>query len=258
MNIMMRTSMQDIYVYIDGELRTEYSTESIDHMSEHIPSAYVITNLTGLDAGKEIRIEIHCKNKNIINGMTIGYGINVWFEVLRNGLWVVFIGVFVLFLGIMVTSTALFLRNTFRVGAARKLGFLMINVSLWVLSESRLRQLIFSRPSLAQYYSYLLVEMIGVFAAMYFDEVQHRNYHKRYLMMEGVQLLQLFINIILTAFGVAEMYDTLVFSHIWMVVGILMAIVNIVTDVKTGKCGEYRITLIGMIFFLIMSSGELI
>jgi len=257
MNIMMRTSMQDIYVYIDGELRTEYSTESIDHMSEHIPSAYVITNLTGLDAGKEIRIEIHCKNKNIINGMTIGYGNNVWFEVLRNGLWVVFIGVFVLFLGIMVTSTALFLRNTFRVGAARKLGFLMINVSLWVLSESRLRQLIFSRPSLAQYYSYLLVEMIGVFAAMYFDEVQHRNYHRRYIVMELLIVVQVNINLLLAALGIFDLHDTMITSHILNAICALIGIVNTINDIRKHRVKEYIFVAVGMVIFIVLAINEL-
>ena len=258
MNIMMRTAMQDIYVYIDGELRTEYSTDSIDHMSKHIPSAYVITNLTGLDAGKEIRIEIHCKNKTIINGMTIGYGNNVWFEVLSNGLWVVFIGVFVLFLGIMVTSTALFLRNTFRVGAARKLGFLMINVSLWVLSESRLRQLIFSRPSLSQYYSYLLVEMIGVFAAMYFDEVQHRNYHRRYIVMELLIVVQVNINLLLAALGIFDLYDTMITSHILNAICALIGIVNTINDIRKNRVKEYIFVAVGMVIFIVLAIDELI
>ena len=70
--------------------------------------------------------------------------------------------------------------------AARYLGFLMLDVAMWVLSESAIRQLIFARASLSGIFAYLTVELSGVFAIMYFDEVQHRKHHKVYRIVEAV------------------------------------------------------------------------
>ncbi len=258
MTLLTRTSLSNMYIYIGGELRAKYTSDMLNGKPKYNPSGYIAINLNSGDAGKTIRIKVELKAHRALDGVTYGYGLNPWKDTIKYGAMVNIAASFVLMLGGMLVVGCLFLGRSYRVDASRNLGLLMINIGMWIISETKIRQVVFCRPSLARFFAYFAVELIVVFGCMFFDEVQHRNYHKRYLVMEGVQLLQLFINIILNAFGVAEMYDTLVFSHIWMVVGILMSIVNIVTDVKTGKSGEYRITLIGMICFLIMSSGELI
>ena len=42
-SLLTRASMADLYIYINGELREQYATESIDNMSYYIPSAYIVT-----------------------------------------------------------------------------------------------------------------------------------------------------------------------------------------------------------------------
>ena len=133
----------------------------------------------------------------------------------------------------------------------------MIDVGLWVLSESTLRQFIFSRPSLSQYFSYFLVELIGAFTCMYFDEVQHRIYHRRYLLMESLVLLQLIVNILLHVSGACALYRTLLLSHLWTALSAVIAIVCIVTDIITKRIKTYRITAIGMTCFVVLSLIEL-
>ena len=78
--------MQDVVIYIDGRLREEYSSNSTFDMSQFLPSAYVVTELNGTDAGKDITIHITVKNKGSINAISYGHGNNVWFPVIRNGL----------------------------------------------------------------------------------------------------------------------------------------------------------------------------
>ncbi|SFB70689.1 HD-GYP domain-containing protein [Butyrivibrio sp. YAB3001] len=258
MSLMMRSSMEDIYVYIGGTLRNEYSSESIDYMSYYIPSAYIVTRLGEPDAGKEIRVRIHFKTHRVINEVTMSYGNNVWYPVITRGLWVVLMAVFVFILGAIVFVVSSFLRSSFKVGAARKLGLLMINISLWVLSESTLRQFVFRRPSLSAYFSYLLVELIGAFACMYFDELQHRLYHRRYLVMELIVLGQVVVNILLNIAGLYEFYETLWISHIWNAICGVIAIINIMTDIITKRIESYHIAVFGMLFFVFMSLHELI
>ena len=62
-SLLTRASMSDLYIYINGELREQYATESIDNMSYYIPSAYVVTELSEADSGAEILIKIHTKKK---------------------------------------------------------------------------------------------------------------------------------------------------------------------------------------------------
>ena len=257
MSLMARASMEDMYVYIDGVLREQYASDSIEGMSYYIPSAYVVIPLDASDSGKEIRIIIRVKTRGVINGVTIGNGNNVWFDVIKKGLAVNLVAVIALIMGLLLTVAVPFIRKSFRTDTTRYLGLLMIDVGLWVLSESTLRQFIFSRPSLSQYFSYFLVELIGAFTCMYFDEVQHRIYHRRYLLMESLVLLQLIVNILLHVSGACALYRTLLLSHLWTALSAVIAIVCIVTDIITKRIKTYRITAIGMTCFVVLSLIEL-
>ena len=52
MRLCMRTALQDIYFYIDGELRGSYATEHFEGAGEYLPSSYVMIDLSDADAGK--------------------------------------------------------------------------------------------------------------------------------------------------------------------------------------------------------------
>ena len=258
MSLMVRASMQDVVIYIDGRLREEYSSNSTYDMSTFLPSAYVVTELNGTDAGKDITIHITVKNKGSINAISYGHGNNVWFPVIRNGLWVNILAVIELISGALASLSAYALGKKYRTQAMGYLGLLMMDVSLWMLSESTLRQIIFTRPSMSQYFSYMTLELLGALACMYFDAVQHRIYHKRYVIAEAVVLLQILINIILHITGTAEFYQTLAFTHVLEAACAVLVIVNLVTDAKYGIIASYRMSAIGALVFVGFSVCELI
>ena len=258
MSLMLRASMQDVVVYIDGRLREEYSSNSSFDMSRYLPSAYVVTALNSTDAGKDISIHITVKNKGSINAISYGHGNNVWFPVIRNGLWVNILAVIELVSGALASIAAYILGRRYRTQAIGYLGLLMMDVALWMLSESTLRQIIFTRPSMSQYFSYMTLELIGALACMYFDAVQHRIYHKRYVIAEAVVLLQILINIILHITGIAEFYQTLAFTHILEAACAVIVIVCLITDATSGRIASYRMSAIGALVFVGFSILELV
>lgn len=258
MSLMLRTSMQDVVVYIDGRLREEYSSNSSFDMSRYLPSAYVVTALNSTDAGKDISIHITVKNKGSINAISYGHGNNVWFPVIRNGLWVNILAVIELISGAVASLGAYALGRKYRTQAIGYLGLLMMDVALWMLSESTLRQIIFTRPSMSQYFSYMTLELMGALACMYFDAVQHRIYHKRYVIAEAVVLLQILINIILHITGIAEFYQTLAFTHILEAACAVIVIVCLITDATSGRIASYRMSAIGALVFVGFSILELV
>lgn len=258
MSLMVRASMQDVVIYIDGRLREEYSSNSTFDMSQFLPSAYVVTELNGRDAGKDITIHITVKNKGSINAISYGHGNNVWFPVIKNGLWVNILAVIELISGALASLSAYALGKKYRTQATGYLGLLMMDVSLWMLSESTLRQIIFTRPSMSQYFSYMTLELIGALACMYFDAVQHGIYHKRYVIAEAMVLLQILINITLHITGTAEFYQTLAFTHVLEAACAVLVIVNLVTDAKYGRIASYRMSAIGALVFVGFSVCELI
>lgn len=257
-SLMLRSSMEDLYVYVDGELRAAYSSEGIRGMSFYIPSAHVVTELKAGDAGREVRLVLRVKTAGVVKGALIGYGNNVWFGVIRDGLALNSIAAAVLLLGVLLAIATLLTGHAFRLAPARQLSFLMIASSLWVFSESTLRQLIFVRPSMSQYFAYFLVEILAPLACLYFDEVQHRVYHVHYVTVSCLAVLQVVLNILLSVTGIAALYRTMPISHFWAAVCAVVSVICIAKDFVSGRVREYRITAFGMIFFVALALGELL
>ena len=258
MSLMIRAAMEDIRIDVDGKTREEYSSEKSSQIPYHIPSAYVIADLNKQDSGKDIAIRIRFKAKPVISEVTLSHGNNNWFPVLKNAMPTNLIAMLVLILGLALYIIVLFLDDKYNMSAPRNMGLLMIDVALWVFSESTIRQLIFRRASLAQYFAYFTVELIGILACMFFDAVQHRIYHRFYLFLETVGFSILVLNVILNFLGGVEMYRTIIISHIWTGVCALVSIICIIVDICRKRISEYRITGLGMFAFVAISMCELV
>lgn len=258
-SLLARTAMENMYVYIGGALREQYTSEGNTGMAYYLPSAYVVTELSKEDAGQEILIRVDVKSRGVLNEVKLSHGNNAWFEVIKAGILVNAAAIIVLVLGgLLIITTYIMEYISSRTKVSLQLGFLMIDLAIWVLSESKLRQLIFARPSLSQYFAYFAVELLGVLACMYFDEVQHRRYHKRYVCIEMLNAVQIIVNVALHFAGIAEMHSTLRISHIWIVAAMLVAAANTFTDIRTGLVRKYKATVFGMLAFLVMAVIELL
>ena len=257
MSMMVRASMEDVVVYVNGKLRQEYSSNSVKGMSYYLPSAYIVIPVDKHDSGKSVTLHITIKSRGSLNAITIGHGNNGWFRVIQNGLPVNFIALVAFIAGIILAFTALILGRRYRMNAAGYLGIMVMDITAWMFSESILRQLIFQRPSLSQYFSYITLEIIGALACMYFDAVQDKHYHRRYLIAEALIFVQTTINLILHVTGICEMYRTVPISHALEGVCAILIIVSIITDARCGRIQNYKISVIGGIFFILLSFVEL-
>ena len=63
-SLSIRSSLQDIRFYIDGVLRTEYSTKDHRLTGKNSASCYVFCPTSAADAGKELRIELTTNTSN--------------------------------------------------------------------------------------------------------------------------------------------------------------------------------------------------
>lgn len=257
MSIMMRASMEDVSVYIGGKLREVYSSNSIEGLSYYPPSAYIVTQVGSEDAGKDIALHLTIKNKGTLNPISLSHGNNGWFEVLRNSLLMIAIATFVLLCGITISLSAFISGKGYKTEAAGYLGLLIFDAALWLISESVIRQLVFNRASMSQYFSYLSFELIAPFACMYFDAVQHKIYHRRYLVMESVCLTAIIVNVILDAGDILKMFQTVPVCHVLAGISSIVVIINIITDYRHDRLKSYKISGIGTLIFLLMAFVEL-
>ena len=76
--------MEDMYIYINGELREQYATESISVKAYYLPSAYVVAELSEQDSSAEIAVHIRVKSRGTLNEVLIGQRNNVWFGIIQK------------------------------------------------------------------------------------------------------------------------------------------------------------------------------
>lgn len=259
MTLMTRSELSDVYYYIDDELRSSYTSDGFANISKYLPSEYVAARLYDADAGKIVTIRVVPRNDGTLNGVTLSHGNNAWFRIIIGNLALTVIALVVALLGLLVAIFAVILSKRLHLNKSIiYLGMLMCMMGVWLLSESKLRQLIFLTPSLTSYFSYFSVEVLSLFALMYFDEVQHRNYHKLYIALETAVSLQIVANMLLKMTGVMEYYQSIIFSHMWMLLAILSAFVTIGIDTIHKVVDEYKVAAIGMGTFLTFCLFEVV
>lgn len=259
MRLSMRTALSDARFYIDGELRCEYVSDDFPLISDRLPSAYVVLDLTEADAGKSIEIEFSMTGQIKLNEVKISYGNNVWFELLSQNLFVVVASILLVCVGFLAVLSFFALRKSIHFGkTVLCLGEAVIVIGLWILSESHIRQLLFHKPSYSAVFAYVLCELIGGFVALYFNEVQQHKYDKLYIPMELLIFGQALLNVVLNFTGVAQFYDTLIFSHIWLIVCAIVFLVTIILDIRSRRIRKYSITAWGMLLFTFFCALEML
>ncbi len=249
--ILFRSMMEDVLIYVDGELRSSYTSDGFESMSYHLPSAYVACDIGPEDAGKTIEARFLVKSVATIESVRIGEGSNAWFAIIHENMLLLVTALMIMVIGVAVILFYLFSRERFRIDRSFfYMGLFMVSLSTWMVSESRLRQLIFARPSLSNYFSYFAIEITGVFVCSYFDEIQSRVYHRLYLSLQTLITVQIILNLALNALKVADFFTTLIITYIWIALGILAVITTLIRDIIEKRTRNYIAIFIGTCIFL--------
>ena len=143
--IAIRSSLENVRIYIGGELRTVYDTENTRPFGKNSASRYVFCETSGEDAGKEVRIELQSfthKYSGVVNTVYCGDKLDIWAYMFHCYFMVTLIACTMLFAGLVVLIISLVLDIVYKTRFDLEyLGWCMILGAVWMLGESKLRQL---------------------------------------------------------------------------------------------------------------------
>ena len=261
MRLCTRSSRQDITVSIDGRVHGKYSKNNFMFKRKMVVSAYLLIDLHDDDAGKEIVLTITPGHtgSGTYNAVSYAYGNNVWFPLLTDYMPLALMALLLIMIGFAtVIVYTIFHRNPDVSKTLFYLGMFIGIVGMWIASECHIKQLYFGSPSLSNVFSFILIEIMAGFAAMYFNEVQEHRYQKGYLIIGTIILLQVLINAVLSFTQTVDFYETLFISHTWTGIFMIFVIYTIVRDIKTGDIKRYSINAIGIFSLVGAAFFELI
>ena len=258
--IAFRSSLQDVKCYIDGELRTEYSTKDTRLSGKNSASRYIFCDTSSADAGKELRIELTTythKYSGVINPVYCGDRAKIWVSLFDQNGSETIIAFFILFSGIISVLFSIALGLVYKTKFdIEYLGWCMIMGATWMLGESKLKQLLFPNSSILSALCFVMIMLVPIPILFYADSVQQGRYHKLHQTLGYIAVINFTVCTILHVTGIADYIETLPISQIILGVTFVSTLITFYKCMKQGTIRFDRLTLIGLSAVMISAIVE--
>lgn len=253
--IAIRSSLENVRIYIGGELRTVYDTENTRPFGKNSASRYVFCETSGEDAGQEVRIELQSfthKYSGVVNTVYCGDKLDIWAYMFHCYFMVTLIACTMLFAGLVVLIISLVLDIVYKTRFDLEyLGWCMILGAVWMLGESKLRQLFVSNASILSNMCFFVVMICPIPILFYIDGVQQGRYRKVYHVAECITCVNFILCTALQLLNIADFISTMFLSHMVIAGTFLTVFITICRDLIQGTAKHYKLPLIGLVAAMI-------
>ena len=258
----IRSSLQDVRFYVDGELRSEYHTDNTRLNGKNSASRYVFCPTSEKDAGKMLQIELTTHTDNysgVVNTVYCGDKGDIWASIFRDYGLETIIAFFLLFVGLVtiIFSVALGIAYHTRFDM-EYLGWCILMGAAWMLGESKLRQLWIPNVSILSAVCFLVILLCPVPVLIYMDSVQKKRYTRMYHAIGYAAVADFVVCTLLHLAGVKDFIETLPVSQGILVITFLAVCTTFGIDFFRKRAGEYGLTLIGMLIAMMSVVVEVV
>lgn len=234
--LLLRSSMQDMKVYLDNSLIYEHvKPESIGIVNPPV-SLWVTVTLPDDYAGKELRIEISSPIKffsGVINPIKLDSKDVLLFDLVKSQLFGLIIFGILFLAGIILTIISFFIKVN-QDSRIFYLGLLATCTSLWILAESRLLQFVIGNRFILGSLAYLMVPLMAIYFALYIREaVLTQDKHKK-VISRFVYVMQviMFISVLLQITGIQSFIQTMYYGLGFISVGAVVGAYFMILEVR--------------------------
>ena len=259
--ICFRPVWQDVWVYLDGELRATHDLRGSRPYGKNSAFKYVFVELNEEDAGKEIIYTFTSESKYSGKIRSVYYGdrASIWMEIAAgSGLK----SAVALSMGIMGVF-CIIVCQVLRVALKKPLELRFLAWSLflcawWMLSEVEFRQLMIKNISIWTNTTYWSLMLIVFPLLLYINEIQKGYYKKIYSMPLIYMMCVTIVGTVLQVFDVMQFVTQLPFIHGGLAVAIICIITTLTIDTFTGRLKEYMLVGLGIYGLLISAILEIL
>ena len=204
----IRSSLQDVKFYINGTLRASYNTSETRLAGKNSASRYIFCETSEADAGKELRIELTTHTYNysgVVNTVLCGDKTDIWLTILNQYGPATYIALFIFFTGLVTILFSLALGMIYHSSFDMEyLGWCMIMGGVWMMGESKLRQILVPNASALSSLCFVMILLCPIPILLYADSIQKQLHRRLYTILGGLALLDFAVCSILTFFGIAD------------------------------------------------------
>lgn len=256
-----RSAKQDMFFYVDGTLRQQYTTRNTRLFGNANAMAYVFFPIREEDAGKPLVIVTYTDTSysGEVFAVYQGSQMGIWKTIAgKYGLELV-VAFLMIVLSLVVLCACMVLFLYYR--KSLELFYLSCGIfiaGLWEIANSEFRQLFFSNLSVVNDLAFCAIMLMPLAFLQYINEVQGRRYKRWILPMELIHLAVFAICTSLHCTHLVDYTNMVVEMDALCVVSIVLMAATMVMDWRTGDILKYRLVAIGMIFAFIASIAQII
>lgn len=250
----IRSSLQDVKFYVGNSLRTSYSTKDTRWAGKNSASRYVFCPTSYKDAGKKLRIELTTYTSNysgVVNQVYCGSESSIWQTIYSEYGGYTYMAVFILLMGITTILFSVALKFIYHANFdIEYFGWCMVMGAVWMLGESKLRQLLVFNASALASLCFVMIMLSPLPLLFYADSVQEGLHHNLYKWIGFGVFVNFGICSLLYLTKIKDYIETLPIGQLILLLVCLMVFIHLFQYLSKRKNRLDHFILFG--FFLIM------
>lgn len=261
-SIALRSSLQDVKLYVDNDLRVSYSTKETRLAGKNSASRYIFCPVSSDDSSKELRIELTTYTSNysgVVNTVYCGDKTDIWLSIFNDHGLETFIAFFILFAGIVTILFSFALGIVYRTNFDMEyLGWCMFMGAVWMIGESKMRQLLVSNSSSLSSLCFVMILLSPLPVVLYADSIQKHIHHKLYACIGWIAIFNFTVCSVLAVTRKADYIETLPASQIILASTLLIVFIQLFRYMKTTNNGADHLLLLGLMFSILCIMIEVV
>ena len=255
-----RSSQQDIKVYVDGVLRKDYTTKNTRKFGKNSVSVFIFVELLPEDAGKTLRMELVSNStySGYVNEVYCGDREQIWTGIVKNYLPVTLMALFMLILSVMVVIYCIIVHFVYK----KKMDILYLGMglvvsSVWLIAESKLRQIFLPNSTIASDVGFLMVMLLPLPFLIYINSIQKRRYEKIYTIIGLISVINFIGCTILQFTDKRDFSETMTSGHVIILLMIVAVLISVILDIKNRFIQDYKEVSLGMAGIMVAGIFEI-
>lgn len=248
-----RTSRQDMNIYIDGVLRDSFSTKETRPFGLASASTYLFVDLHNTDSSKLLTVEAISEStySGVMRTVLYGDKMGIVLQIFTENAVPLFLTALICLLSIASIVLSFILKYIYKQQISLLyLGWCMLAVSVWIISQSKLRQIFAPNVSVTSAFSQFVLFLIPIPFAFYLNCLQEYRYQKLYLIFEGYALINFVACTLLTICNVKDQADLTISIYFVLAFLLLLVFYTLRADYKKKLYHNYSIVIYGILGIL--------
>lgn len=233
--IRIRSSMMDVYAYIDDELIYSFEVnKNFNNFQEPYPASWQLIDIpVGMSIGKTLKIVFSSPTtqfSGLLNSIVIGRGEAIILDLLHENFLNFIISCLIILLSIFALTTLFW---TKKLEISKHIFYLAsfgIAAGFWIISESTLLQIFLPNRFLVSSTSYILNLILPLIIALFFRDIVLEGFHKLMTILASSFFYLLVIEFILQLTGTVSFIDSTILSIILIFINATILIFCLINE----------------------------